>query len=69
MVAVWVPALDESDVIFQDRSFFGVNRVEVTPDGIINELRNGNIVHGNQVGGVAWSRRPTTTAPGRWVSC
>ena len=53
MVAVWVPALDESDVIFQDRSFFGVNRVEVTPDGIINELRNGNIVHGNQVGGVA----------------
>jgi hypothetical protein len=52
MVAVWAPSLDDSNVIYQDRSFFGINRVEETPDGILHELKNGNIVHGSQVGGV-----------------
>ena len=52
MVAVWAPSLDDTNVIYQDRSFFGINRVEETPDGILHELKNGNIVHGNQVGGV-----------------
>jgi hypothetical protein len=50
MVAVWIPTIRDNDVIHQDRSFFGVNRVTERFDGIVHELKNGNIVHGVQIG-------------------
>jgi Glycosyltransferase family 87 len=52
MVAVWVPTLDDAKVIHQDRSFFGVHRVESKIDGIIHEFKHGEIVHGAQIGAV-----------------
>jgi hypothetical protein len=52
MVAVWALSLDDTNVIYQDRGFFGINRVEESPDGIIHSLVNGNIVHGAQIGGI-----------------
>ena len=51
MVAAWAPALAEHKVVYQDRSFFGVNRVESKYDDIVYELKNGTIVHGAQIGG------------------
>jgi hypothetical protein len=52
MVAVWVPSLDDAKIIHQDRSFFGVHRVEAELDGIIHEFKHGEIVHGAQIGAV-----------------
>jgi hypothetical protein len=52
MVAVWVPTLDNAKVIHQDRSFFGVHRVESELDGIIHQFKHGEIVHGAQIGAV-----------------
>lgn len=53
MVASWVGTIDNSRVIYQERSFFGVHRVEVSADDILHELWNGKILHGAQVGGRA----------------
>jgi hypothetical protein len=52
MVAVWVPTLDDAKVLHQDRSFFGVHRVEAEADGIIHQFKHGEIVHGAQIGSV-----------------
>lgn len=52
MAAVWLPTLDNTKVIYQDRSFFGINRVESKFGDVIHELRNGTIVHGAQIGGL-----------------
>jgi predicted methyltransferase len=52
MVAAWLPKVDDQRVIYQDRSFFAVNRVTSTFDGLVHELKNGTIVHGAQIGGL-----------------
>ena len=52
MIAVWVTGLDDAKVIHQDRTFFGVHRVESQLDDIIHTFRHGNIVHGAQIGGL-----------------
>ena len=53
MVAAWVPTLDDRRVIYQDRSFFGINRVESTHGEIVHELHSGTVLHGAQIGGRA----------------
>ena len=58
LVAAWAAALDQTRVIHQERSFFGVHRVEELGDGLIHELRHGTIVHGGQLGGIGIT--PTT---------
>jgi hypothetical protein len=50
MVAVWVPTIDNVRVIYQDRTFFGVHKVESELMGIIHEFKHGDIVHGAQIG-------------------
>ncbi len=55
MAVIWGVHVGDRDVIYQDRSFFGINRVEEKLDGIIHELKNGNIVHGAQIGSVGIS--------------
>jgi hypothetical protein len=52
MVAVWIPSLDDAKIIHQDRSFFGVHRVEAEADGLVHEFKHGEIVHGAQIGGL-----------------
>ncbi len=58
LLAIWGSSVGDANVIYQDRSFFGINRVEEKLDGIIHELKNGNIVHGAQIGSVGIA--PTT---------
>jgi hypothetical protein len=58
LVAAWAASLGHTNVIHQERSFFGVHRVEESDDEIIHELRHGTIVHGGQIGGIAID--PTT---------
>ena len=53
MAATWIGTLDDSRAIHQERSFFGVHRVEVSADDILHELWHGTILHGGQVGGRA----------------
>jgi hypothetical protein len=49
-VAVWVPSIGDVRVIFQERSFFGINRVESELGGFVHVLKNGTIIHGTQLG-------------------
>jgi hypothetical protein len=58
LAAIWVSSAGSTDVVYQDRSFFGINRVEEKLDGLVYELKNGNIVHGAQIGSVGIT--PTT---------
>ena len=53
MAAAWIGTVDQGRVIHQERSFFAVHRVEVSPDEILHELWHGRILHGMQVGGRA----------------
>jgi hypothetical protein len=52
LVAIWGSNVGETRLVYQDRSFFGINTVEEKLDGVIHELKNGNIVHGAQIGSV-----------------
>jgi hypothetical protein len=65
LLSIWGSTVGEANVIYQDRSFFGINRVEETLGGIVHELKNGNIVHGAQIGSVGIS----TTPPAQSDSC
>jgi Glycosyltransferase family 87 len=58
MVAIWVPTLDDTRVIHQDRSFFGVHRVKTEVGGLVHEYVHGEIVHGAQIGALGIA--PTT---------
>jgi spermidine synthase len=58
MVAVWIPTIDDVRVIHQQRSFFGINRVESETGGFVHVLKNGTIVHGTQAS--FQPRTPTT---------
>ena len=58
LVAIWVPSVGSTEIVYQDRSFFGINRVVEKLDGLVYELKNGNIVHGAQIGSVGIT--PTT---------
>jgi hypothetical protein len=49
MVAIWAVNVDDAAVIHQERSFFGVNRVESPPGQFVHVLKNGSIVHGSQL--------------------
>jgi hypothetical protein len=51
MAGAWLPTVDNAVVIHQERSFFGVHRVEETQASIVHELKHGTIVHGAQIGG------------------
>jgi hypothetical protein len=50
MVAVWATTLGDVRVIHQERSFFGINRVESELGGFVHILKNGTIIHGVQLG-------------------
>jgi hypothetical protein len=50
MVAVWIPTTNDVRVIHQERSFFGINRVESQFEGFVHVLKNGTIIHGSQLG-------------------
>ena len=58
MIGAWLPTVGNSVVIHQERSFFGVHRVEETNGGATHELKHGTTLHGAQIGGVALD--PTT---------
>jgi hypothetical protein len=51
MIGAWIPTLGNAEVIHQERSFFGIHRVE--GGDIVHELRHGTTVHGAQIGGKA----------------
>jgi spermidine synthase len=55
---VWVPTIGDVRVIFQERSFFGINRVESELGGFVHVLKNGTIIHGSQL--EFDPRRPTS---------
>jgi hypothetical protein len=57
-VGAWVPTLGNTDVIHQERSFFGVHRVEQNYGDLVHELKHGTTVHGAQIGGLGIT--PTT---------
>ena len=50
MVAIWIPTSNDVRVIHQERSFFGINRVESELGGFVHVLKNGTIIHGSQLG-------------------
>ncbi len=50
MVAIWIPTSNDVRVIHQERSFFGINRVESELEGFVHILKNGTIIHGSQLG-------------------
>lgn len=49
MIGAWVPTIGNTEVLHQERSFFGVHRVE--GGDIVHELKHGTITHGAQIGG------------------
>jgi hypothetical protein len=51
MLGAWLPTVDDTEVVHQERSFFGVHRVEATAGGMVHELKHGSVRHGAQVGG------------------
>jgi len=50
MVAVWTTTVGVVHVIYQERSFFGINRVESELGGFVHILKNGTVTHGVQLG-------------------
>ena len=58
MLGAWLPTVGNTVVIHQERSFFGVHRVEETHASAVHELKHGTTLHGAQIGGVALD--PTT---------
>ena len=58
LAAVWTSTLDDVKVIHQERSFFGVNRVESEFGGLVHIFKNGTITHGTQL---AWQPRTPVT--------
>ena len=55
-----VPLLEEGIELRQDRSFFGVVRVERSDDGRLNEMIHGTTTHGAQLLDPARRRTPLT---------
>ena len=55
-----VPLFEEGTVLRQDRSFFGVIRVERSEDGRLNEMIHGTTTHGAQLLEPAKRRTPLT---------
>jgi hypothetical protein len=58
MVGVWTTTLDDVKVIHQERSFFGVNRVESEFFDLVHIYKNGTITHGVQL---SWAPRTPVT--------
>jgi hypothetical protein len=58
MVAIWAVNVDDAAVIHQERTFYGINRVESPPGQFVHVLKNGSIIHGTQL--VLDPRTPTT---------
>jgi hypothetical protein len=58
LVAVWSSTLGDVRVIHQERSFFGINRVESEFGGLVHIFKNGTITHGTQL---AWEPRTPVT--------
>ncbi|HEX8648722.1 MAG TPA: fused MFS/spermidine synthase [Thermoleophilaceae bacterium] len=58
MAGAWLPMVGNTVVIHQERSFFGVHKVEETQGAAVHELRHGTTLHGAQIGGIGID--PTT---------
>ena len=58
MAGGWLSLQEGAVVIHQERSFFGVHRVEETNASIVHELKHGTTLHGAQIGGLGID--PTT---------
>lgn len=58
MVAVWAVNVGDHAVIHQERSFYGIDRVESPPGQFVHVLKNGSTVLGSQL--VLDPRTPTT---------
>ena len=70
MLAVWVPTLADSNVIYEDRSFFAINRVESRHRTASSTTsRTATSSTGPRSAASASTPRPTSTAPGRSGSC
>jgi spermidine synthase len=60
VLAASVPFFEENTVLRQDRSFFGVVRVERSGDGRLNEMIHGTTTHGAQFLDPAHRKTPLT---------
>ena len=58
MAGGWLSLQEGAVVVHQERSFFGVHRVEETNASIVHELKHGTTLHGAQIGGIGID--PTT---------
>jgi hypothetical protein len=58
MVAVWAVGVDDAAVIHQERSFYGINRVESPRGAFVHVFKAGSIVRATQL--ELDPRRPTT---------